>query len=256
MELTWIEALALLAVGAVSGALNVLAGGGSFLSLPLLIFLGLPPGVANGTNRVAILVQNMGAVWRFRTHGLFDPAWIPLAAGPAIAGAVLGTWAAIEIGDEAFRRVLAGLMVVATLWILWDPLSRRRGPRNAAPEGVPQGGRRTAFAAAFFAVGLYGGFVQAGIGFLLAAVAIWAGLDLVRGNALKVLVVLLLTPISLAIFAWSGRVDWLVGLPLAAGHLLGAVAGVRWTVLKGHVWIRRFLTVTVVAFAIKLWVAP
>ncbi|HET7692662.1 MAG TPA: sulfite exporter TauE/SafE family protein, partial [Gemmatimonadota bacterium] len=244
MEISWIEALALVAVGTVSGALNVLAGGGSFLSLPLLIFLGLPPGVANGTNRIAILVQNMGAVWRFRSHGLWDPAWIPLAAGPAVLGAILGTWAAIEIGDETFRRVLAGLMVLATLWILWDPLSRRR---SAAPGGVPRGGRRAAFAAAFFAVGVYGGFVQAGIGFLLAAVATWAGLDLVRGNALKVLVVLLLTPLSLAIFAWSGRVDWLVGLPLAAGHLLGALAGVRWTVLKGHVWIKRFLTVTVVA---------
>lgn len=253
MEISWIEALALVAVGTVSGALNVLAGGGSFLSLPLLIFLGLPPGVANGTNRIAILVQNMGAVWRFRSHGLWDPAWIPLAAGPAVLGAILGTWAAIEIGDETFRRVLAGLMVLATLWILWDPLSRRR---SAAPGGVPRGGRRAAFAAAFFAVGVYGGFVQAGIGFLLAAVATWAGLDLVRGNALKVLVVLLLTPLSLAIFAWSGRVDWLVGLPLAAGHLLGALAGVRWTVLKGHVWIKRFLTVTVIAFAIKLWVAP
>lgn len=253
MEISWIEALALVAVGTVSGALNVLAGGGSFLSLPLLIFLGLPPGVANGTNRIAILVQNMGAVWRFRSHGLWDPAWIPLAAGPAVLGAILGTWAAIEIGDETFRRVLAGLMVLATLWILWDPLSRRR---SAAPGGVPRGRRRAAFAAAFFAVGVYGGFVQAGIGFLLAAVATWAGLDLVRGNALKVLVVLLLTPLSLAIFAWSGRVDWLVGLPLAAGHLLGALAGVRWTVLKGHVWIKRFLTVTVIAFAIKLWVAP
>ena len=256
MEISWIEALALVAVGTVSGALNVLAGGGSFLSLPLLIFLGLPPGVANGTNRIAILVQNMGAVWRFRSHGLWEPAWIPLAAGPAVLGAILGTWAAIEIGDETFRRVLAGLMVLATLWILWDPLSRPRSTPSAAPGGVPHGGRRAAFAAAFFAVGLYGGFVQAGIGFLLAAVATWAGLDLVRGNALKVLVVLLLTPLSLAIFAWSGRVDWLVGLPLAAGHLLGALAGVRWTVLKGHVWIKRFLTVTVIAFAIKLWVAP
>ncbi len=266
MEISWIEALALVAVGAASGALNVLAGGGSFLTLPLLIFLGLPPSVANGTNRVAILVQNMGAVWRFRRHGLLDPAWIPLAAGPAVAGAVLGTWAAIEIGDEAFRRVLAGLMVLATLWILWDPLSRRRPAegssspsrtsRSAAPIEPPRGGRRAAFAGAFFAVGLYGGFVQAGIGFLLAAVATWAGLDLVRGNALKVLVVLLLTPVSLAIFAWSGRVDWLIGLPLAAGHLAGALAGVRWTVLKGHVWIKRFLTVTVIAFAIKLWVAP
>jgi uncharacterized membrane protein YfcA len=228
--------------------------------LPLLIFLGLPPGVANGTNRIAILVQNMGAVWRFRSHGLWDPPTNPHPPPPPHHPPNHPPTAAIEIGDEAFRRVLAGLMVVATLWILWDPLSRRRSAKRSAPDptapGVPHGRRRAAFAAAFFAVGLYGGFVQAGIGFLLAAVATWAGLDLVRGNALKVLVVLLLTPISLAIFAWSGRVDWLVGLPLAAGHLLGALAGVRWTVLKGHVWIKRFLTVTVIAFAIKLWVAP
>ncbi|MGH7566105.1 MAG: sulfite exporter TauE/SafE family protein [Gemmatimonadota bacterium] len=259
MGLSWIDALALLSVGALAGALNVLAGGGSFLSLPLLIFLGLPPSVANGTNRIAILVQNMGAVWRFRAHGLVDRAWIPLAAVPAIAGAALGTWAAIEIGEEAFRRVLAGLMVAATLWILWDPLANRAGGGRGAADGsiaAGSGARRVGLAAAFFAVGVYGGFVQAGIGFLLAAVATWVGLDLVRGNALKVLVVLLLTPLSLALFAWSGKVDWLMGLPLAAGHLLGALAGVRLTVLKGHVWIKRFLTVTVVAFAIKLWIAP
>ena len=249
MELSWLEALALVGVGVVSGALNVLAGGGSFLSLPLLIFLGLPPTVANGTNRIAILVQNAGAVWRFRSHGLVDRSWIPLAAAPAIAGAVAGTWAALQIGDEAFRRVLAVLMVAVTLWILWDPFARRRvGPTPAAP--------RAGLAAAFFAVGVYGGFVQAGIGFLLAAVALWAGLDLVRGNALKVLVVLLLTPLSLALFAWNGMVDWIVGVPLAAGHLIGALAGVRLTVLKGHAWLKRLLVVTVIAFAIKLWIAP
>lgn len=258
MGLSWIDALALLSVGAVAGALNVLAGGGSFLSLPLLIFLGLPPSVANGTNRIAILVQNIGAVWRFRSHGLVDRSWIPLAAAPAVAGAVLGTWGAIEIGEEAFRRVLAGLMVAATLWILWDPLARREtGGQVPAGESIASGGaRRAGLAAAFFVAGVYGGFVQAGIGFLLAAIATWAGLDLVRGNALKVLVVLLLTPLSLALFVWSGKVDWVMGLPLAAGHLLGALVGVRLTILKGHVWIKRFLTVTVVAFAIKLWIAP
>jgi hypothetical protein len=259
MGLSWIDALALLSVGAVAGALNVLAGGGSFLSLPLLIFLGLPPSVANGTNRIAILVQNMGAVWRFRTHGLVDRSWIPLAAAPAIAGSVLGTWGAIEIGEEAFRRALAVLMVAATLWILWDPLAKRAGGGRVATDGsiaAGSGARRAGLVAAFFVVGVYGGFVQAGIGFLLAAIATWAGLDLVRGNALKVLVVLLLTPLSLALFAWSGKVDWVMGIPLAAGHLLGALAGVRLTVLTGHVWIKRFLTVTVVVFAIKLWVAP
>ena len=252
-ELSWAESLALLGVGVVSGALNVLAGGGSFLSLPLLIFLGLPPSVANGTNRIAILVQNIGAVWRFRRHGLVDGSWIAMAAVPAAAGALLGTWAAIEIGEDLFRRVLAALMVVATLWILWDPIGHRASGEAIDPGG---GGRRVALAAAFFGVGVYGGFVQAGIGFLLVAVATWAGLDLVRGNALKVLVVLGLTPLSLAIFAWSGRVDWAAGLPLAAGHLIGALAGVRLTILKGHAWIKRFVTVTVIAFAIKLWLAP
>ena len=252
MELSWVEALGLVGVGVVSGALNVLAGGGSFLSLPLLIFLGLPPTLANGTNRIAILVQNVGAVWRFRRHGLVDRSWIPLAAAPAIAGAALGTWAALQIGDEAFRRVLAVLMVVVTLWILWDPLARRQRAGAGAGPAAP----RVGLATAFFLVGIYGGFVQAGIGFLLAAVAVWAGLDLVRGNSLKVLVVLLLTPLSLALFAWNGMVDWLVGMPLAAGHLIGALVGVRLTILKGHAWIKRFLVVTVIAFAIKLWVAP
>lgn len=259
MGLSWIDALALLSVGAIAGALNVLAGGGSFLALPLLIFLGLPPSVANGTNRIAILVQNMGAVWRFRSHGLVDRSWIPLVAAPAIGGAILGTWGAIEIGEETFRRVLGVLMVAATLWILWDPLAERRPDAAIRPGGsiATDGvGRRAGLAAAFFAVGVYGGFVQAGVGFLLAAVAIWAGLDLVRGNALKVVVVLILTPVSLALFAWSGKVDWTFGMPLAVGHLLGALVGVRLTVLKGHVWIKRFLTVTVIAFAIKLWVAP
>ncbi|HET9332972.1 MAG TPA: sulfite exporter TauE/SafE family protein [Gemmatimonadota bacterium] len=251
-ELSWAESLALLGVGVVSGALNVLAGGGSFLSLPLLIFLGLPPSVANGTNRIAILVQNIGAVWRFRRHGLVDRSWFAMAALPAAAGALLGTWAAIEIGEDLFRRVLAALMVAATLWILWDPIDRK----VTGEAKLVGGGPRVALVAAFFGVGVYGGFVQAGIGFLLVALATWAGLDLVRGNALKVLVVLGLTPLSLAIFAWSGRVDWVAGIPLAAGHLIGALAGVRLTILKGHAWIKRFVTVTVIAFAIKLWLAP
>ena len=253
MEISWSEAAALAGVGALAGTLNVLAGGGSFLSLPLLVFLGLPPTVANGTNRVAILLQNAAAVWRFQRHGLVRRSWVALAGIPAATGAVLGTWAAIEVGDEAFRRVLAGLMVGAVLWTLWDPLHRRAAPSTGTPEIT---GSRIGLAAAFFGVGVYGGFVQAGIGFLLAAVVTWAGLDLVRGNALKVLVVLALTPLSLALFAWGGKVAWSAGVPLAIGNLLGALAGVRLTVLKGHAWIKRFVTVTVLAFAIKLWLSP
>lgn len=238
-------ALGLFAVGLGAGALNVVAGGGSFLTLPALIFLGLPPTVANGTNRVAILVQNAGAVAAFRRHRLVERGWLVRAVLPALAGAALGTWAAIEIGDDAFRRILAVLMVVVSLWTLWDPLGDRT-PDRAPSAALLAGG--------FFVAGLYGGFVQAGVGFLLLAVTTLAGLDLVRGNALKVLVILAFTPLALAIFAADGKVAWGWGLALAAGNLLGGLVGVRLTVEKGHAWIKRVVTVAVIAFAILLWV--
>ncbi len=247
----WWGYLSLFGVGLVAGTLNVIAGGGSFLTLPLLIFLGLPPTVANGTNRIAILVQNVGAVWGFHQHRLVEWRLLPVAAAPALLGALGGTWAAIAIGDRAFQRVLAALMAVFAIWMLWDPLRRRAEGEEAEPAlGRP------VIVAGFFAVGVYGGFVQAGVGFLILAVTTLAGLDLVRGNAMKVLLVLTYTPVTLLLFGLSGKVAWEMGLALAAGNLLGGLAGVRLTVLKGHLWVKRIVTVAIVAFAIKLWLVP
>ena len=105
----------------------------------------------------------------------------------------------------------------------------------------------------FLAVGLYGGFIQAGVGFLLLALTSLLGLDLVRGNAVKVLLVLVQTAVSLAIFTLGGKVAWVPGLALAVGSALGGHVGVRITVRKGHAWIRRVVTVTIVLFAVRLW---
>jgi uncharacterized membrane protein YfcA len=240
----------LLAVGFVAGTVNVVAGGGSFLTLPLLIFLGLPATVANATNRVGILAQNVGAVWGFHRHGVLERRLLPWIAAPAVLGAVVGTWTALVVGDRALQRILALLMVVLTLWTLWDPLGRMQNApgSQAAPPAAW-------LAAAFFVVGFYGGFIQAGVGFLILAATTLAGLDLVRGNALKVLCVLLFTPVSLALFAWHGTIAWPEGLSLAAGTVLGGQLGVRMTVLKGHRWVKAAVTVTVVIFAIKLWLS-
>lgn len=239
----------LFGVGVVAGILNVLAGGGSLLTLPAMIFLGLPPTVANGTNRIAILLQNVAAVWGFQRHRLIDRAWIPLAAVPAVVGAALGAWLAVLIDDTSFRRILAVLMVLIALWTLWNPLGGRRGGGGAAK---PSRGRKIVLALGFFGAGVYGGFIQAGVGFVLLGVITLAGLDLVRGNALKVLLVAAYTPISLAIFAAGGLVDWTIGAVLALGNLVGALIGVRLAVLKGHAWIRRVVTATIVVFAIRL----
>lgn len=244
----WGTFLVLLAVGIVAGTLNVLAGGGSFLTLPMLIFLGLPPSLANGTNRVGILLQNVGAVWGFRRHGVFDQRSLLWAALPATVGAIFGTWLALEISDQAFQKVLALLMVFLSLWTLWSPRPSSSSAKSLAghPWILPLG---------FFLVGIYGGFIQAGIGFIILAVTTVAGLDLVRGNAVKVLAILCLTTVSLAIFAWQGKVDWALGGALAIGTVLGGQLGVRLTILKGDRFIRRVVTVMVIVFALRLWLS-
>ncbi len=244
--------LLLFAAGLIAGVLNVIAGGGSFLTLPILMFLGLPPGVANGTNRVGILLQNVGAVWSFERHGVLDWRSALWAAAPSIPGAALGVWLALIVSDDAFKRILALLMVTLSLWTLW---SKRTGSSTDEPHGdeAPATRRWVGIGIAFFLIGIYGGFVQAGVGFLILAATTAAGLDLVRGNAVKVLTVLCFTALSLALFAWNGRVDWTMGLVLAAGTTLGGLAGARLTVLKGHRWIRGVVTVTMILFALKLW---
>lgn len=254
MDLPFPLAAALLvATGAVAGTLNVLAGGGSLLTLPVLIFLGLPPTVANGTNRVAILVQNVGAAASFRRHGLLDAPWLRLAVPPALLGAVVGVWMGVRIGDVAFQRTLAGVMVAVGIWTLWNPV-KPAVDTDAGPPARPL--HRALLAGGFFVVGVYGGFIQAGVGFIILALLAAGGVDLVRGNALKVALVLVFTPLALAGFALNGLVDWALGLSLALGNLLGGLLGVRLNVLKGSSWVRRVVVLAVLVFAVRLWFYP
>ena len=242
----WSGYLILWATGLVAGTLNVVAGGGSFLTLPVLIFLGLSPTLANGTNRVAVLTQNVGAVWSFHRHGVMEWRSLLWAVLPVMAGAGLGSLAALWIGDEAFKKTLAFLMVGVTIWTLWDPFKEK-------PISSPARRESLTLAGAFFLVGIYSGFVQAGVGFLILATTTRAGLDLVKGNAVKVLVILSSMVVSLGIFASQGKVDWLLGFALGAGNLMGGLLGVRLTILKGHGWIKKVVTVTVILFALRLW---
>jgi uncharacterized membrane protein YfcA len=242
-----LELLALVGAGFVASTLNVIAGGGSFLTLPLLIFFGLPAVEANATNRLGVLVQNIGGVWGFHRHGVLDWGWAIRASLPALAGAAFGTWLALQIGDREFRRILATLMVVVTLWTLLD----RGGPLAGALGRLRH--KDLVLGVGWALAGVYAGFIQAGVGFLMLALVTVAGLDLVRGNAVKVFVILLTTALSLALFAWEGKVVWVPGTALAVGSLAGSLLGVRLTVLKGHAWVRGVVSVAIVVFAIKLW---
>jgi uncharacterized membrane protein YfcA len=238
-----LQALLLAIAAFVSSAINMIAGGGSFLVLPLLIFFGLPAGEANATNRVGVLAQNIAGVVSYHRHGVLDWSFARPTFLPCILGSLAGAWASLYVGDRELRRVISVLMVLMTLVALLDPSRFQPAPRA----------RRALIVLGFFGAGFYGGFIQAGVGFLLLALTSLLGFDLVRGNAVKVLLALLQVVVSLAIFAWAGRVSWGPGLILAAGSIAGSLVGVRLTVLKGHAWVQRVVTITVVLFAVKLW---
>ncbi len=246
--------LALLAlVGLFAGFINVVAGGGSFITLPVLIFLGLPPSTANGTNRVGILIQNIFALWRFYRLKVFPWKFSLMVVAPAVAGALLGANLATIISQEAFKKALALLMVVVTGVTLYiNPVKKLAGSSSVSDFPDLNFKRWALTMFLFFLIGIYGGFVQAGVGFFILSAVLLSGLDLVRGNAVKIFVVLIFTVFALGVFLSRGMVNWTAGLSLAVGTTLGGQLGAIASVKKGNKFIQRFVTVLIVIFALKL----
>lgn len=238
----------LIVTGIIAGTLNVLAGGGSLLTLPILIFLGLPSSVANGTNRIAIFFQNIFAMRSFRRHGVFPLKIALICTAPALIGSYIGASLAVNIDDILFNKILAVIMVGVMILTALDPA------RNYASTEIKTTPLRFAILlVTFFGVGLYGGFVQAGVGFLIISGLLVHGLDLIRINAIKVIVIFAFTAVALSVFIAHGEVDYTLGIALAVGNSIGGVIGSRLAVRKGHTWIKKIVTVTVCVFALKLF---
>ncbi len=244
----WYLYIAVIAAGFLAGFINTLAGSGSLVTLPLLIFIGLPANIANGTNRVGILLQNMVAVGSFNRQKVLDGRKGMILSLPAIIGAVIGAQVAVDLDEELMRKVIGALMVVMLFVILIRP---RRWL-----EGRPElNSRRAGFMQilVFFLIGIYGGFIQAGVGiFLLAGLVLGAGYDLVRANAVKVLIILFFTIFALAVFLLNDQVAWIIGLVMAAGNMLGAWVAARMAVKKGAPFVRWLLIIIVAVSAVKL----
>ncbi|MDH3207825.1 MAG: sulfite exporter TauE/SafE family protein [Gemmatimonadota bacterium] len=239
----------LIGAGFFAGTLNAIAGGGSLVSLPLLIFVGLPATVANATNRIALFIGGIGATQSFAKRDLIPAPWFKFALPPALVGVVFGTWGATRIGDVAFERVLAVVLLLAAGLILWKPL---RILEEAEVPTPPTGAKRWWLIVAFFGLGIYSGFIQAGVGFLFVALFAAQGIDLIRANGIKAPLILMFTGLAIALFAFTGLLDWAAGLTLAGGQFFGAKFGVRLQVLKGQRWVRSVLILAIVAFSIRL----
>ena len=246
MELT--DYIILVIAGTFAGFINVVAGGGSLITLPLMIFLGLPPTVANASNRIALLAQNSVAVANFTKNKVTGGKYSLYLGLVALVGALIGAQLAVDIPEDLFSKILSVVMVVVAILILTNPtVSSTNGERLT-------GKYRVFGIIAFFFVGMYGGFLHAGIGFImiLALVKI-NNLSLLKTNSIKVTVILIYTAAALGVFIWKDIIDWKAGLILAIGNALGGWLGSSFSIKKGDDWIKRIVLVAIVAMAIKLW---
>ena len=239
----------LILVGFIAGIINILAGGGSLLTLPMLIFLGLPPHIANGTNRVAIIIQNIFAVKGFQSKGIKTYPFSLYLAIPATIGAIIGAIVGIKIEGELFNKILGIVMLVIVIYMV---LKSNKISKNNI-ERI-KGKYFWLSIIAFFFIGLYGGFIQAGVGFIiLFTLSNINQFSLVKSNAIKVTVALIYTLVAVAIFAYNDSVNWKYGLILSLGNATGGWVTSRWSVNKDDKFVKKVLIIMVLAMAIKLW---
>lgn len=246
--MTYLEGLLLIGAGVFAGFINTIAGGGSLLTLPLLIFLGLPSAEANASNRVAIFVQNIFSVAGFRSKGIQIFPFGLWVAIPAIIGAIIGSKVAVEINEEIFNKILAVIMLMVMGITIFKPKTKSDVEKLMTPKKI------WLSVIIFFFLGIYGGFIQAGIGFLIiATLTAIHGFKMAKTNAIKVFVALTYTVAALVVFYLSGKIRWEYGLTLAIGNAIGGWIGSRWSANKSDKIIRIILLVMVVALSIKLW---
>jgi uncharacterized membrane protein YfcA len=238
-------------VGLVGGFLNVLAGGGSLLTVPVMVFLGMPGPVANGTNRIAILAQNLSAIVAFFRRGFADFRLSLTLAACAIPGAVAGALAGTRLDGPGFNRALALIMIGVMIVMHFD-----RGAAERPQDHRPTRAQLIRGHLLMVGAGFWGGFIQIGVGFILMPILNRAmGLDLVRTNMHKVFIIASYTVAALLVFATRVEIMWVAGLALALGNSVGGYLGAHFTVTRGERLVRTVLNLVLIAFIIKLFLS-
>lgn len=241
----WLIYAGLAVVGLGAGVINTIAGGGSLLTLPALIAFGLPANLANGTNRVGVLLGSIVALGRFRQDGVLNDALPRVEWAPAVVGALVGSWISVDVDEALFRQIIGIAMLGMLVMLLSKPKMWLEGRAAVAPTWLRVVG--------FFAIGLYGGFLQAGVGmFLVAGFVMLSSRNLVGANVGKVVLVGLFTTAALGVFIWNDLVAWGPALALSCGQMVGGWLGARWTVSWGPGVVRWILVAVVVVSSTKL----
>lgn len=240
------ELTLLLVTGIATGFLNVMAGGGSMLSVPIMIFLGVPGTVANGTNRIAILPQNVSAVIAFYRKGFANFSLSLSLAACTIPGTLIGAWLATKIPNDQFNTWLAAIMLVV-LVIMSLPQPKQEQALPLTPK------KRWAGHLLMILVGFWGGFIHIGVGFLLMPILNRVmGLDLITTNSHKVFIVLCYTVVALLVFASQLELLWAYGIALAIGTTVGGWLAANFQIKQGIGAVKWTLNIVIIIFIIKL----
>ncbi len=245
------EIVLLLLSGVLVGIINTLGGGGSVITMSLFMAMGMPINVANGTNRIAVLLQNLSATVAFLRKGMLHVKSGLLLSIPAILGNILGAMVATEVSEALFKVCLSVVLVVILIYLVL-------GKDNEQVTGGHGLKIKWWHYLLFFIIGFYGGYIYIGLGFLILAIAIWTmNLDIVTANVIKGFVIFLSTPFALAVFIYNDQVLWAEGLLHAAGNIVGALMASHWAMSWGVKFVRWFTLAVIVVFFFDLmgWIS-
>lgn len=243
------QVLTLLVVsGFIVGVINTFAGSGTVIGYSIFILLGLPAHIANGTTRLGVIMQTLAASYFFKKGGALDLRKGTLLAIPITLGSVLGAQIAVSIDKELFEKIVAVLMFIMLGIVFYKPERWLEG--HAASRNIPP---KWWHYALYFVIGMYGGFIHIGVGiFLMAALVLVSGYDLVNANGIKVYTVFIYSPFALAVFMYNNHLDYAMGLISAIGNLIGGIAASIFALKRGPGFVRWVLIVVMLLFALHL----
>lgn len=253
-----LEVAIILFAGVAAGAINSIAGGGTLVSFPALLWLGRDPIVANATNTVAIWPGSLAGAWGFRREMSALRRWLLLLMLPSLLGGALGGWLLLRTPTSTFERLVPILILGATLLLAaQEMITSRLGGLARAHENPTRGW--VAFVFVFqFLVALYGGYFGAGMGILMLAALGLIGLtDMHEMNGLKNILAVCINGVAAIYFALAAAVNWRdVGI-MMIGTLIGGYAGARMARRLGRTFVRRAVVgigiVMTIALALKQW---
>ncbi len=248
MDISLANISLLLFFGVIAGFINSTAGGGSILTVPMLIFAGLPPTVANATNRIGVFVQGAIGIIGYRSKEVSAFPEGYYLGSAALFGAIIGTNIALDISDVLFNRILSITILLITL----TTFIKKKGETHHIRK--PTKSKKIIGAIIFFFIGVYGGLIQVGVGFLiLSSLSSIFNFDLIQSNAIKLAVITIYTTCSLVIFGLQDKIMWEWGIILSIGTATGGWLGSRWAVAKGEKYIKWILVTMVIVIVLKVW---